>query len=163
MKRKVVPILILVTCVIMSSCGKEKPPTTIDTTNAVWLNLENAKDFYLAAQDIELGSVVLSPAVEKAMQNYPSNTVFAVAICFAAMVSEDKLSELSPSEEAKYLHEIFEKASAGCRDVGIRVDCPQGTCSQYMFFYAYTTEAQIKSLICSKDVALYVAATWQYK
>lgn len=163
MKRKAVIALILVICVVMACCAESSSSVDIDKSQAIWLNCEKVKDFYAEALKIDLGKVVVSSTLKNAMRNYPSDTVFATAICFAAMVPESELANLLPDEKDAYIDRVFAKASSCCNDAGILVDFPKGTCSVYMFFYAYGTRDQIEKLTCANDVALYIAATLQYK
>lgn len=163
MKHKVLPILILIMSIIMSCCAEAGTTINIDKSQAVWLNLERAQDFCSEARNVDSGEVVRSPALVDAMHEYPSNTIFAVAVCFAAMVPDSELTNLSPTEKDAYIDDVFTNARSCCDDAEILVDFPLGTCYEYRFFYAYGTRGQIEKLTCGNDIALYIAATWQYK
>lgn len=163
MKSKLTWVLIVVFCIGLVGCNQPGTITEEDKNNAVWLNLEGAEDFWIEAEEVQNGKVVLSGALDEVMKEYPDDTVFAVAICFSSMVSQEEVNALSYNELHEYLNEVYQKAKRPVERAGIMVDYPRGTCETYQFFYAFGTEEQFRRLTCKLGVSLYIAATYQYK
>ena len=166
MKNKCVFAILIIVSILLSGCSKENQMRTItdeDKRNAVWLNREKAEDFFEDAKKVEDGKVVISRKLNRAMRWRSDDTVFAVAVCFAPMVEEETVKQLTGMEETLYLQEVYQKASKAPEEIGMMTRFPLGVCETYRFFYAYGTEEQIRRLTCEEGCALYIAATYGYK
>lgn len=166
MKGKCFVAILILLGIFFSGCSEQNQMRTIteeDKRNAVWLNREKPEDFLEEAKKVADAQVVISKKLNRAMRWRSDDAVFAVAICFAPMVSEEMVNQLTGIEETLYLQEVYQKASEAPEEIGMMTRFAGGTCEIYRFFYAYGTEEQIRNLTCEEGCSLYIAATYQYK
>lgn len=163
MRSKLAIAIVFVLLLNLVGCSSPQRVISYEERNtAVWLNLEDPEDCRDIAERVPFGAII-SPKLSSEMMKYPSDTIFAVGVCFAAMVSDSELEGLPINEKDSYLYSVYQEAKKGCDELGMQSYFPGGVCYLDQFFYAFGTESQIRSLSLRLDVRLYVIATRQFK
>ncbi len=132
--------------------------------------------------DVPLGEVEISENFQNALEDYSSDTTFAVAICFSPMVPSNYLDlieyesisaseylakainimEINPSEAKIALgryqqlkEEYYEQKLDALSYKGEKI-VPGDACKELFFFYTYLTKEDILQLKCDEGEALYI-------
>lgn len=161
---------------------KEDTGTINGGQDVVWLGVDGISECQGIC--VAQGTVQISKRLMVKLEEYPENTLFAVAICFRSMVPNnylDMIQENGITAEQYRLKgiELLETNPEAAQDAmgtyqRLRYSyfdtllnslqysgekwVPAFACKENFFFYTYMTKDEILSLKCGEDEALYVFA-----